>query len=99
MENNILKSEAGQSVVEYVLLLVVVTSLAFTVFNSAAWKKFMGKDSGFFAQMRQKMQYSYRHGLEGFDDTSNFVKHDTYFNPAEGTSRFFLAKEPYPASP
>ncbi len=89
----------GQSTIEYLLLLVVIASLAATVFNSDAFRNIFGKDSSFFAIMQRRIQFTYRHGLEGEkDDTFNYgdgSAHHSYFSQENSNSRFFLPLEGY----
>jgi hypothetical protein len=101
---NFLNNKQGQSVVEYILLLAVISSIGLSFYNSKAFKEFTGGKSGLFAKMRQGMEYSYRYGRAldsdvdyeqaiGFEYTSN--KHDTYFNSKSGASRFFAGLDEY----
>lgn len=101
MENkklSILKNSGGQSTVEYLLVLLVVVSLAFTVFTSDAMTNLFGKDSSVFAAIRKRIEYSYRHGLAGSDDSSNYdTSHDSYLNVEKGDkTRFFAPIGKYP---
>lgn len=100
----ILKNQSGQSAVEYILLLAVLSALTFSVLNNAAFKDFMAGNSGLFLTIRKGMEYSYRYGLPSspdidldekrdFDLQSN--KHDLYFNTKENASRFFTGPVPY----
>lgn len=95
-----LLNSKGQSTVEYILLLVVVASLATTVFKSDAFKELFGEDSSFFATVKKRVQFTYRHGIEGEKDTDEFNyddgrKHYTYFNEEENQTRFFLPLTEY----
>lgn len=101
----LLKNTSGQSVVEYILLMAVISSLGYTFYNNKRFKAFMKGNDGMFATMKKGMSYSYRYGIEyksdisidekmSFDYQSN--KHDSYVNPQTGTSRFFAGAEPYP---
>lgn len=98
---NFLNSK-GQSTVEYILLLLVVSVLGFSVVKSDAFKKFFGKDSVFFKTIAMQIQYSYRHGRLGTSDEINSdtftyqKKHDTYKFNDEDKSRFFTIPEKYP---
>lgn len=94
----------GQSAVEYILLLAVISTLGFSFYNSQRFKDFMGGNAGFFEEMKKGMEYSYRYGREyrksvdhetamGFE--YNGKEHDTYFDRVEGSSRFFAGIEPY----
>lgn len=92
-----LKNKKGQSIVEYILLLAVLSSLGYSFYNNAMFKEFVKGESGLFKTIRQGMEYSYRYGREfrgvdyadamSFDYKSN--KHPTYFNDEENRSRFF----------
>jgi hypothetical protein len=94
------KNSEGQSTVEYILLLAVLVSLGLSVMNSARLKQFLGPNSAFFAKLRDRIEYSYRHGNSGLSstDSSDYEggNHNTYTNPETGGSRFFLPQEPYP---
>ena len=101
----LLKNNLGQSMVEYILLLAVITSLGYTLFHNKRFKDFIKGQDGMFATMKKGMSYSYRYGLEyksdtPFDERINFDyssnKHDTYVNPTTGTSRFFGGNTAYP---
>lgn len=85
--------QTGQSTVEYLLLLVVVTALAFSIYNSARFKQFLGPDSEFFAIVQKKIEFSYRHGFDSQEeDTGTVANHYTYIK--DGTeSRFFTTVE------
>ena len=103
--SDLLRNSKGQSVVEYILLLAVISSLTFALYNSRNFKEFIKGDVGFFDAIRKRMEYSYRYGREldadvdydqamSFDYGSN--KHDTYYNAKENSSRFFAGQDVYP---
>lgn len=101
----ILRSNRGQSAVEYILLLAVISSLGYTFYNNKKFKDLIKGKDGMFATMKKGMSYSYRYGLElksdtPFDEKRDFDyqtnKHDTYLNPNENKSRFFSGTGPYP---
>lgn len=101
----LLKNNLGQSAVEYILLLAVLTSLGYTFYNNKKFKDFIKGKDGMFATMRKGMSYSYRYGLElrgdiPFEEKIDFNyqtnKHDTYLNSKENKSRFFNGVSPYP---
>ena len=101
MENkelSILKNSDGQSTIEYLLVLLVVISLGFTVFTSDAMKSLFGSESSVFAAIRARVEYSYRHALPGSVDNSNYsTSHDSYLNINKaGKTRFFAPKGKYP---
>ncbi len=89
----------GQGVVEYLLLLLVISSLLFSILRSRAFQDFIGEDSVLFQSLLSGYQYSYRHGTIGRieDDTSTYTdNHDSYVNTQEGGTRFFTPRNPYP---
>ena len=104
----ILKNNLGQTAVEYILLLAVISSLSYTFYNNKRFKNFLAGKDGMFASMKKGISYSYRYGLEytqdvagvydekmGFEYKTN--AHDTYFQ--EGKSRFFTGADAYPKIP
>ena len=86
----------GQSTVEYVLLLVVVVSLASMIFKTRLFQNFFGEDSDFVATLINRMEYSYRHGRMGEDDQLNYQNHPTFYNKEQNKSRFFSPLSAYP---
>lgn len=97
--------QKGQSVVEYLLLLVVIVSIGFSVYNSKPFKDFVGPNSSYFNHLKKGMEYSYRYGVS-FDNNTDYEtameydysnnQHPTYLNADEGISRFFTTVEtPY----
>jgi hypothetical protein len=101
----LLRNNLGQSAVEYILLLAVITSLGYTFYNNKKFKDFLRGKDGMFATMKKGMSYSYRYGLSlnkdtPFDEKAEFDyqtnKHDTYMNPSEPQSRFFIGTKEYP---
>lgn len=97
---NILLNEKGQSVVEYIMLLAVISLITFSVINSGKFKDFMGEDSAFFAGLRSQIGYSYRHGYLNSEadrsDANYSGPHETYYNIDDGQTRFFSGGEQYP---
>lgn len=100
----LLKNKKGQSVVEYILLLAVISSIGYAFYNNRAFKEFIRGDVGLFANLRKRMEYTYRYGREmdaevDYDQAMNFQyqsnKHDTYFNSKTGQSHFFSGLEVY----
>lgn len=93
-------SKKGQTVVEYILIMGVVTTVAVSVINSDAFKRLLGKDSEVFSQYGSYIQYSYRHAHPGSGDMSvddDYANqgHRSYVDPATNESRFFTPLEPY----
>ncbi|MBC7539583.1 MAG: hypothetical protein H7281_12235 [Bacteriovorax sp.] len=101
----LLRNNLGQTAVEYILLLAVISSLSYTFYNNKRFKSFLAGKDGMFAVMKRGISYSYRYGLDykkevsyeekmDFDYTNN--KHDTYYNAADNSSHFFSGTEAYP---
>lgn len=104
----LLRNHLGQTTVEYILLLAVITSLTYTFYNNKRFKNFLAGKEGMFAIMKNGMSYSYRYGLDykqnvEFDEKMQFEytsnKHDTYYNSKDNTSRFFAGAVAYPKLP
>lgn len=99
-----LKNKKGQSIVEYILLLGVLSSIAFSVYNNKRFKDFVGGKQGFFVSLRKGMEYSYRYGRQldktvDYDQAMNFQygsnQHAGYFNSELNQTRFFTGTTPY----
>ncbi len=90
-----LKINRGQSTVEYVLLLLVVSTLFLSFYNSRAFRRYLGKDSEFFTQIANNIKYSYRHGRSGSEDKSNYSNVHESFALDSSRSRFFSSKDSY----
>lgn len=100
-------SNLGQSTVEYILLLLVVSSIAAVFFKSPLFQDMFGDDSGLFQSLASQIEFSYRHGYLGneadrasdnFEYQSNSVEHKTY-RSTQGSvpSHFFVPLEVYGA--
>lgn len=103
LKNSDFLNSKGQSLVEYILLLAVISSIGFALFNSQKFKNFFG-GTGFFETFRHGIEYSYRYGREmkgpedherGMDFSYGSRAHDTYWNNSKGQSRFFTGTEDY----
>lgn len=99
-----LRNSKGQSVVEYILLLAVLSSLAFGLFNNKKFKGLLNGNQGLFVSLRNRMEYSYRYGRELNSDVDvetamafryQTNQHDLYFSPKENQSHFFSGGDPY----
>ena len=101
----VLKNQRGQSAVEYILLLAVLSSIGYTFYNNKKFKDLIRGNDGLFATMRKGMSYSYRYGVEfknsypyeekmGFEYESN--KNDTNLVNDKVESRFFAGQNKYP---
>lgn len=101
---HLLKNTSGQSLVEYLFLLVIVSTLAFSVLNNKKFKEFIGPNSSYFNALRKGMEYSYRYGRElnvqtNYEQAMEYQyqsnSHDTYLNKQENQSRFFSGTVEY----
>lgn len=95
---------AGQSTVEYILLMAVMTTIILSILKSDAFQNIFGKDSAFFAEFGKRVQFSYRHGHMGTrgerdSDDYNYagsnVTHRSYIME-DGNTRFFIPTDKYP---
>ena len=95
---NLLKNDKGQSVIEYVLLMAVIMSLAFGVFNSRYFKDFFDSDGSFFTVLATRIEHTYRNSLYVKENDLNYNSpHPSFYNSETGgESRFFLSKDAYP---
>ena len=96
-----LKSERGQTVVEYILLLAVVVSLIITFRNSELFRRMFGTGGTIGQRMKQESEFSYRHAYgHGAVDVPRLTRdgavHPSYHDADGGQTRFFGAREPYP---
>lgn len=93
---HLLKDQLGQSTVEYVLLLAVVSSLFFSVFKSDTFQQFFGENSSFFNAIAEKMRLDYRYStaINASDDIGPGVSanHPSFSQPDGSASRFFSYK-------
>lgn len=101
---NLRKNRLGQSTVEYILLLAVMTTIILTILKSDAFQSIFGKDSEFFARLGKMVEFSYRHGDMGtqaerdsdnYNYSGNNVEHKSY-RTENGDSSFFVPTEVYP---
>ena len=96
-----LKSHKGQSTVEYILLLAVVMSLVYLVVNSDRFKDLIGDDGAFATKMKNESEWNYRFANQGKDGFTMLTypngTNPTYWNAANGQSRFVGPLKPYPS--
>jgi Flp pilus assembly pilin Flp len=94
------KSEQGQTMVEYILLLAVAVGLVYTLMNSALFKRIFGDKGSFGGALKASSEFNYRHGapIGSLPDVPRENRepnmHPTYSDGTE--SRFFGPKEKYP---
>lgn len=88
---HLLKSNSGQSTIEYVLLLAVIMTFMTTIWNSQVYKDFMGEDSEFFIGIARKIELNYQYSVTVPVDTETSIPPPTN-HPSFSTgsdSRFF----------
>jgi hypothetical protein len=96
-DNEKFLNQLGQSTVEYILLLAVISFVTTSLFNSSMFKDYFGEDGTFVTTYKYELEYSYRHGVRGRKKTVvNYASpnHDSY--KSGGNTRFFGALLPYP---
>lgn len=94
----LLSKQNGQSVVEYVMLLAVISFLAATIFRSPLFTDFFGDNSNFFNALKDRMEYSYRFTHSGIEDNAGravLAPSDHYSYRKDNGSRFAGATTPY----
>jgi hypothetical protein len=97
-----LKNKKGQSMLEYILLMAVMTTIGMTLFKSKVFTDFMGPNSVFFDELRSRYAFTYRYGSPptGNEDptegNSYSNKHEAYFNGSTNETRFFTPVDTYP---
>jgi hypothetical protein len=98
-------SEKGQTLVEYILLLVVAVSLFMTFYKSQTFRRLFGEQGEIGKKLKSQNEFSYRHAFYGSGparttlpdidrDNKDISVHPSYAEPGVGT-RFFGPKEPY----
>jgi hypothetical protein len=99
-----LKSQSGQTLVEYILLIVVAVSLVLTVYRSAAFRRIFGEQGSLGLQIKSQNEYAYRHAgpkrtPEAVDVPREHKEggtHPSYADPDVGSTRFFGPRRAYP---
>ncbi len=100
------KSERGQTLVEYILLLAVAVSLVTTVYNSQAFRKLFGEQGEIGNKMKTQNEFAYRHAFHRSGPSNATVPdippsnkdisvHPSYKGSDDEKTRFFGPKEPY----
>jgi len=98
----ILRSNKGQTLVEYVLLMAVAISIVVTFYNSAFFQSLFGIDGTVAKSVKSASEWGYRHGFYHPRDLgtpevhSNADSHPSYYNFPKSKSRFFGPNDPYP---
>lgn len=96
-----LLNQKGQSSVEYIMLVVVVVSLVFSVLNSDAFRGLFGEQGKFATVYKNEIEFSYTNSYQGRKafETPDYTSssHSSYLQTGGGT-RFFGAAQAYPPS-
>jgi hypothetical protein len=96
----VVSNQKGQTLVEYILLIVVAVSLVMTFYRSSAFQKLFGKDGDLGKKMKNQNEFSYRHAFykqlsqDIPRDTRDVREHPSYKGDDEPT-RFFGPRNPY----
>lgn len=89
-------NELGQSTVEYLLLFVVVVTIASVLFGQdSRFNKLFGQNGTIAQSYKKQLEFSYRHGY--IKDEPTGVENYTSGNHKSYSGRFFGAKDAYPA--
>jgi Flp pilus assembly pilin Flp len=95
------KNQQGQTLVEYILILAVATSLVVTFYRSQTFQKLFGENGSVGRMFKLESEFGYRHAfingrnLESNVPYTNASEHPSYYNKAKGETRFFGASDPY----
>lgn len=98
-----IKSQKGQTVVEYILLLSVAISLVLTLYKSQAFRRLFGEQGMLGQQMKSQSEFAYRHAYsmnrppsDVSRDNKDGSSHPSYADENSGGTRFFGPKRAYP---
>lgn len=100
-----LQSENGQTLVEYILLLVVAVSLMMTFYRSETFRRLFGDQGEIGKKLKSQNEFAYRHAFYSSGPSRTVVPdiprdnvdislHPSYVEPGVGT-RFFGPKDAY----
>jgi len=98
----VIKSQRGQTVVEYILLLAVSVTLVMTFLKSDAFRRFFGDQGQLGVMIKAETEFAYRHAFlrnnQGNIPSNNRQgsAHPSYFNAEASDTRFFRGEERYP---
>lgn len=97
-----IKSERGQTVVEYLLLLVVAISLVLTFYNSEAFKRLFGPRGEIGKKIKSQNEFAYRHAYSQGRPDQDIDRlnregsiHPSYHDLEQGGTRFFGPLDAY----
>ena len=98
------RNQKGQTLVEYILLLVVAASLMMTFYRSKAFRRLFGEKGEIGIKMKTQTEFAYRHAfyasgpdrqtLSDIPRENKNIKFHPSYTDGNGT-RFFGPKEAY----
>jgi hypothetical protein len=91
---------SGQTLVEYLLMMLLVVGVMSVIYKSQIFQENIGKNGSFNLSLVALMKYSYRHALPGkkveqYPPNYTSSKHDSYQIESNNT-RFFGPAQGYP---
>lgn len=97
-------SQRGQSLVEYLMLMVVLTTISNSILRSDLMKNLLGPQGQLMSLFKANIEYSYRHALPysasesdpADEDYGNFTGRHQSYNVNESETRFFVPEGAYP---
>ncbi|MBF0299104.1 MAG: hypothetical protein HQK51_10315 [Oligoflexia bacterium] len=96
MNIDFIKTDKGQSMVEYIMLLVVVVSFALIIFKHPKFAEMLGPNGTLYTKVRKNIEHSYKHAYPYTEDDTDVDfpgrgvergEHLSYFS--KGQTRFF----------
>ncbi len=93
-ESIFLKSDQGQSTVEYLFLIGMMVLISTTILRSDRFQQSFGSQGQVFEAFRTRFEYSYQHGMPT-GPVGSPAFHPSY-SPRQGETRFFSGKGAYP---
>ena len=97
----VVNNQKGQTLVEYILLIVVVVTLVMTFYKSSAFQKLFGEKGELGEKMKTQNEFSYRHAFykPEFPDNpregKDITEHPSYRGTNREHTRFFGPKDEY----
>ena len=96
----VVKNQKGQTLVEYILLIVVVVTLVMTFYKSSAFQKLFGEKGELGEKMKTQNEFSYRHAFykpqfpDNLKGEKDITEHPSYRGTNREPTRFFGPKDP-----
>lgn len=101
-----LSSQKGQTLVEYILLMVVAISLVLTFYRSEAFRRLFGAQGRIGQNIKSQNEFAYRHAFSSSGperirppdvsrDNKDGGSHPSYADVTNGGTRFFGPNDAY----